>query len=535
VRPRWRGRLALATLLGGLGLTGASVWREVATRQACTGVEDQLVEIWDAARREQVREALLGSPLPYAADAWEGVEPRLDAYAEAWLLASREVCEEAQIRQEQPESVVALRAACLHERKVALREAVDVLAGADPAAVERAVGLVAQLPGLERCRDVPALLAAIPPPEDPEILAGLQGLRDQLIEARALRTAARYADSLALVDGLAPLAEDTGYPPLQAEVQLGRGWGLYGAGRHDEAVVAFEDAYARAAAQGHDAVATDAAAMLTFIVGEKQSKHELALKWAVTARAHALRPGAEPGAEAMALSNEGAVLIQRGDFELARASYERALAIQEQAFGPGDVRLAFTLNGLGIASVSLGDLDRGAACHQRALGLRRDALGPHHPHVAMSLNNLGIVVHGQGRFDEALAYFREALKIKEEILGPDHPELASSLGNLGGLLGVRGDHEEAKVLLERSIAIMERSGGPRSVQLAPPLQNLGMVQHAQGQLAAAEATLQRAMEIKEGANGPDHPELIPTLVNLGQVERDLGSYDAGLRYVERAQ
>jgi len=474
------------------------------------------------------------SPLPYAREAWEGVEPRLDAYAEAWVDASHDVCEEARVRREQPESVVALRTACLHERKVALREAVDVLSVAEPAAVERAVGLVAQLPDLERCADVPALLAAVPPPEDAETLAQVEALRDELIEARTLRFAARFDESLGLVEGAASTAASVDHPPLRAELALARGWALNGLGRTEEAVAAFEEAYTAATAAGHDAVAADAAAMLSFVVGERQAKHEVGLKWALTARAHAVRPAAEPGAEALALSNEATIHNRRGDFARARASYERALALQEQAFGPDDVRLAFTLNGLAIVHLALDELEAAAACHQRALALRRDHLGAHHPYVAMSLNNLGVVADRQGRTAEALAYFREALAIKAAILGPEHMELVSSLSNLGSLQYRAHAHEEARASFERAIAIVERSEGLRSVHLAAPLQNLALVELAQGQLPQAKATLLRALALAEQAHGLAHPELVPTLVNLGEIERRQGNEAAALGYLDRA-
>jgi len=175
MRPRRYGRLTLATVLGILCIAGAGVWHELAMAQACSGMEDQLLGVWDPNRRKALGEALLGSPLPHARAAWEAVEPRLAAYAEAWVYASHAVCE-AQVREQQPQSVVALRSACLHQRKVALREAVDVLASAEPPTVERAVGLVSQLPRLERCSDVPALLAELPPPE----VSQEQAQRDEL-------------------------------------------------------------------------------------------------------------------------------------------------------------------------------------------------------------------------------------------------------------------------------------------------------------------------------------------------------------------
>ena len=394
VRPRWHRQLTLATVLGGLGIAGAGVgvWHELAMQRACSGVEDELSGVWDPDRRTALGEALFGSPLPHARAPWEGIEPRLAAYAEAWVEAAHDVCEQAQARQQQPESLVALRSACLHERKVALREAVDVLASAEPSAVEHAVGLVSQLPGLERCGDAPALLAEIPPPADPWTRARVQGLRDALIEARTLRIAGRHAEALAAVGRAASEAGSVQYSPLWAELELQRGWVLHGLGRTDEAVAAYQAAYMRAVAEGHDAVAAEAAARLSSIVGEVQSKHELAIQWSMVAQSHARRPAADPGAEARALASIAPVYHQMGDLERAQACYEEVLRLQEQARVPDGVQLASTLDGLASVLLARNDRQRARALGERAQALRRQLLGPHHPSVASSPDDVGVVL-----------------------------------------------------------------------------------------------------------------------------------------------
>lgn len=534
VAPRWRGRLAASMFGGGLVLAGASVWHEATLGQVCAQVEAQLEGIWGGERRREVREVLLGAELPYAQDAWEGVESRLDAYADAWVDASVDLCEASKVRKDQSESVVARRAGCLHERKVALNEAVAVLASAEPRMVERAVSVVVGLPSLERCHDLPALLAELAPPEDPQIQARVRSLRDELAKARALRLAGRYPSSLEVVRRGAQAAEGLDYPPLRAEVELSRGWALYGDGRHEQAAAAFEDAYARAASEGHDAVATDAATMLSYVVGALQSKYELGLKWGITARAHASRPAADPGAQAMALSNLGAVHAQRGELELARSSHEQALELQEKIFGPDDLRLAYTFNGLGVVLVSLGEIDAAVSNHLRALALRRDHLGRHHPYVAMSLNNLGVASVHQARFEDAQAYFHQALEIKEAILGPEHPDLASSLNNLGGLSFLRGENEAAIVLFRRALAINERVYGSRAVQLVSMLDNLGLLLVQQGRVEEAQTVAGRAISIVEEVHDGEHPTMITSLLVMSQISRSREDLEEALGHTDRA-
>src|SRR6185369_9327692 len=58
----------------------------------CTGSERKLAFAWDGARKEAVRQALLGGGSPYAQDAWAGVERTVDAYAAAWVAMHRDAC-----------------------------------------------------------------------------------------------------------------------------------------------------------------------------------------------------------------------------------------------------------------------------------------------------------------------------------------------------------------------------------------------------------------------------------------------------------
>lgn len=535
MRPRWRGPLAIAAVLASLGWVATAPWHDEPTGTECEDAQARLEGAWDEATRARVRDGLQGSPLPFAADAWAKVEPRLDDYARRWRESWTLACRADRAGGDQPELVSARRAGCLHQRRVALREVTEVLGSAEPATVERAVSLVSRLPSLEHCQDITALLAEIPPPSDPTVQAQVLELSDLLARARTLRIAGRYPASLEVVDRVEGRASDIDYTPLRAEIEQARGWALYGEGRLDEAVEALERAYALAVSVGHDAVATDAAGILSAVVGAALTEPERGLQWGIAARAHARRPSAPRGAEAFALANIAMVHQQRGALTQARDGFEQALAGLQEAFGPDDVQLAFTINGLALTLLSLGEVDEAIELHQRALALRRANLGPRHPHVAMSLNNLAIALHRTGRVVEAIDHFQQALEIKEEHFGSNSPEILSSLINVGNLRSRTGDYDAGRSILERAVSIAMPLRDTHGTQLGASLQSLGLVYADLDQPARAEATLLQALEIQQQAYGPSHPQLVATLVDLAGLSIRAGDYDRTATLVDRIE
>jgi Tfp pilus assembly protein PilF len=58
---------------------------------------------------------------------------------------------------------------------------------------------------------------------------------------------------------------------------------------------------------------------------------------------------------------------------------------------------------------------------ERALTIDEAAFGPNHPSVAIRLNNLGGVLQSQGDLTGAKALYEQSLQIFREFLGDDHP------------------------------------------------------------------------------------------------------------------
>jgi tetratricopeptide (TPR) repeat protein/tRNA A-37 threonylcarbamoyl transferase component Bud32 len=531
VAPRRRAWWGLG-VAGGLAAMGMGLWQYAEVGFRCEGAQAQLDGLWDEARKQEVQDAILKTELSYAPDTWARVEARLDDYVDAWAGKHTEVCEATSVRQEQSTEVMDLRMECLRDRKVALRETVVVLAAADPGRVQKAVQLVAGLPGLSRCDDVDALRAELPPPEDPDAAARVEALRERLAQVRALLAANVHAEALAEAEAVVEQAEGLAYAPLLAEALLERSRAHKKQVQYAEAERDAERAYALAAEHGHDEVEANAAVQLVWVVGHHQARHELGLQWGRTALPKSRR--FEPGLQASALTSIGAVVSGQGELEDTLTYYEGALTLTEEALGPRHPDVAALLDNIGGVLHRQGKSEQALAHSRRALALFEEVLGPRHPSVALVLNNVGAMLKEQGELEAALTHYQRALAIFEEALGPRHPNVAALLDNIGTLRLAQGAPEEALSYSRRALAIVEETLGPRHPNAANMLNNIGNVLRREGQLEDALAHFQRALAILEETSGPRHPSVAASLHNIGTVLEDQGKLAEAQTHYQRA-
>jgi len=532
-RRRWMAVGVAAGLVAVGGGVALGQYAQVMDR--CTGARTQLRGVWDEGRRRQLEATILGTGTSYAPDTWVRIEQRLDDYADDWASKHAAVCEATRVTQEQTEADMGLRMSCLHDRKVALRAAVDVLADADATVVEHAVKLVAGLPGLDRCDDRSALRAAVPPPEDPEIAHEVAVVRDRLValevESKAGRTSAEPE-----LQAFVEQAEATEYEPLVAEVTGYRGAQRDVNGRYAEAEQDLLRAYALAMQNGHDAVARDAARRLIRSVGLNQARHAEGLVWGRVALAHVEREGegTTPEHEAGALKDISDVLSAKGALDEALDYQQRALAVLENARGQHDFSLASLLDSIGIVLARKGSLAEGLTYQRRALAIFEQTQGEHHPYLANILNNMSVILRMQGELDASLSYQRRALAIWEGARGPRHPSVAAGLNNIGGVLAQQGKLDEALDDFLRALSIREEMLGEHHPEVADTLNNIGNVTSDQGKLNEALTYYRRALAISEEVYGEDHARIASLLSNIGVTLYTQGKLDEALVQLERA-
>jgi tetratricopeptide (TPR) repeat protein len=197
--------------------------------------------------------------------------------------------------------------------------------------------------------------------------------------------------------------------------------------------------------------------------------------------------------------------------------YRQLLAMQEQALGPDDPRVAASLDNLALLLKTKGDYAGAEPLYRRALAIREKTLEPNHPDVANSLDNLAWLLKAKGDYAGAEPLYRRALAIREKTLGPDHPDVANSLNNLAVLLKTKGDYAGAEPLYRRALAIREKTLGPDHPDVANSLNNLALLLKTKGDYAEAESLFRRALAIMEKALGPDHPYTRLVKKNLDEL------------------
>ncbi len=225
---------------------------------------------------------------------------------------------------------------------------------------------------------------------------------------------------------------------------------------------------------------------------------------------------------------------RQSKYREAKASYEKALATYEAAWGPSDRRLIGTLRNLTLPLVALSDLPGAIAHIHRALEIAKPVPGEETAEAADLLSELGRLEGLSGRYDEAIALQTRALGAIERRLGPDHVDVAAVLRPLAVTWFRKGDYAQSRDLNLRALAILERALGPESPRLQTAINNLGASYAELGQLDEARAQYQRALAMAEAVSGPNSSPVALALQNLAAILAETSNRAEALRLQERA-
>ncbi len=375
---RTRGTFAIAAGLAAVaGLGGFLTARSQGlVEDPCSGGASEISEVWGVARRGAAEQALVSAGPAFAEEIWPRVAADLDRYATGWQDMHRDACL-AHRRGETSDVLLDRRMACLARRKSALGEAVNVLADADTEVALHALEVVSQLPGLERCADLEALAAEVPPPADPKVRAAVEDLRPRLLRVPALDNAGLGAAAVSLADEVLRAAESLGEPTMLADALLQRGrLGIHRPGRLAEPEALLTRAYLTALAGRLDETAAEALALRLYVRGRAEGGATRALEDLPVAEAMVARLPSPGRVRGLLLNNAGAVAMAVGDAERGAALFREALAVREAALGGQHLEVAFTLVNLAMVSQQPGER---MGLLQRALGIFDHELGEAHP------------------------------------------------------------------------------------------------------------------------------------------------------------
>ncbi len=526
---------AVAVGLVGLAVFGLTRSSGSARDPVCRGAEARLAGVWDDAMRERVQAAFMATTRPHAEETLGLVSAALDRRANAWVAAHVEVCKATHVRGEQSEKLLDLRMGCLDRRLGEMRALTVLFASdADGAVVDAAVTALSRLTPLSTCDDVAALLDATPLPDDPATRARVEDARAALDDVLALERAGRYQVGIDRARALVDDVEAIDYPPLRAEAVHVYATLMARAGDPELAEQTLYVALQAAAdARDHVRVA-DAWIELIMLVGSRQGQHERGLSFRRAAEAAVAQAGNRPADRAALATAVGLVLDFQGKHAEAREQHERAIALQEEIYGPNHSRVALSLGNLANSLAEQGMYADARQRYERALAIQEATLGEHHPELAFTLNNLGNVVGYQGDNAAAIPYFERALAIWRPALAPNHPLVATCLNNLGTAYSELGRVDEARMYLQQSLDMLVAKFGSDHPAVAAVTGNLGELAADHGDYAEAMTLCKRSLAIYEATLGKGHPDTAYALTCLGRAHIGAGAPAAALPPLRKA-
>ena len=256
---------------------------------------------------------------------------------------------------------------------------------------------------------------------------------------------------------------------------------------------------------------------------------------AVAVLAHASETGPSAENTSLLLKLYAIHLNARAEHAAAELLYRRALAIDENRFGPDHPDVADSLNNLAqLLHQATNRLGEAEALMRRALAIYERSVGAEHSSVAVGLSNLAQLLQDTNRIAEAEPLHLRALAIDQTTYGPEHPHVAVGLNNLAELFWATNRPADAEPLMRRALAIDERSFGPEHPSVARDLNNLALVLQNTNRLAEAEPLYRRAVTLNEKCFGPDHLQVAFPVNNLAQLLQDTNSLKQAEPLMRRA-
>ncbi|WP_141327514.1 serine/threonine-protein kinase [Myxococcus sp. AB025B] len=494
-----RRRTGRWALLGALAvLTPLALWPLLRPEPApCGGAAARMAPTWSEAREAKVRAALLATGTPLAATTADGVARNLHDYRRGWEQAYTETCEATHVRHEQPDTVLALRMACLETRRQSLDVLAEALEHPDAALVQKAAEASLGLAPVSDCARVESILSLAPEPRAPEAHARLVEARRRLSRAQVLLDTGRYQLGQAEAEAALTQARALAYRPLEAEVLHVAGWLAYRLAAHEQAERHWTEAVRAALAGRHDVLALRATTDLVVVLGYDLDDMKRGLEHAAQARALLERVGTDEDIAGRLENHLGLVYFGEGQLPQALEHYQRALALRERTLGADHLETGKVVSNLALVRTRQGRHREALPLYERALAIQRKHLGPNHPLVANTLLFLGDVHRLLEGPEAALPFYVEALALREATLGDAHLATIRLHNDLGRLYEQLEDFERAQHHHGEALRRTARVFGEQHTEHAQSLQRLAALDARRGRLDAALEGYARVLALQE--------------------------------------
>ena len=414
----------------------------------CAGGRDKVGAIWNDSAAARVQAAFSETALPYADDSWQRVDTEIRTYADQWVTAHDQACE-----QDATQEVVVERLHCLQSRLLELGSLTDLYARADTQVVEHAVRAVGSLRKPSECLLVQAT----------GVEASLPGAKAEVrlavAQAKANGDLGRPKEAARQAWEAARSAQALGDRALEAEALI-----VAGVSEH-------------------------------FLLAESDKARPDSTTYAAVLAAEAAR---RPDLLARAYTAYFESLVQVGEYGRAFEWEPRARSAVEAMGSPPELvgRLEFYL---ALAHESRDSMEEARDATKRARAALQDGGAGTRKFLGKALNLEGEWHFYAKKYDGALKAYQRSLAVLVQELGPRHTWSANGHGNMAEVFFVTGDYDRALTHFETALAIRREAFGNEAIWVPHTLAHIGDVQLARGETEAALQAYGEGLKLRRGA------------------------------------
>jgi tetratricopeptide (TPR) repeat protein/predicted Ser/Thr protein kinase len=469
----------------------------------CAAAEPLAHEVWNDAVAREMGASMAATGLPFAGDTFARAREQIDGYVARWSRMHEATCRATRVDGHQPEALMAVRMACLEQRRAQVRTLTRVLSHADRPAVERAVEASRNLPSVDDCADVTSLTAVQALPVAADKRAEVEALGRDVGDLRVRADAGKYKEVTVEAAGAVERAKATGYEPLVAEAFLVLADAQDHLGMKSEAAASAREAlYAAEAGRAEDLKVRSLVLLEGVLAELRKFDDARATSRLVSASSSRLTDPEAYRADAYAA--DAWVACREGKYDDSAAAFRKAIAVAERNADARPVRVARMYSRAGGMLGEAGHFDEAFDLLDRADATFARELGAEHPLRVTTAVNRGATLLDQGRWADALATSEAALTLAARVLPKESGTVANLENNRADALHELARYEEARAAAQRAVDIGKATFGPRAVNTAGYMITLGEALAGLGRHDEAVATLDEVLGIIEPTLAADH-------------------------------
>lgn len=238
-------------------------------------------------------------------------------------------------------------------------------------------------------------------------------------------------------------------------------------------------------------------------------------------------------------SNIGEAYLGYGDNDRALSSFVKSNSIRSKLHTPPHPLLATSLQNIARAQFFMHDYEKAKDSYEKALAMREQLFSLDDPgaaDIATTLHHLGSTHLRLNNFDQALEYYSRSKSIRKEIFGSDSLEVAEVNNSIASYYKITHQYELAEPLFRELLVVLQGlpESNPKPLWEARTLDSLGDTLTSLQRFEEAIETYGSALELKQILLGNDAGTVAETQLSLAGVLYRSQRYEDSLAHAEEA-